>query len=217
MNCPDDGHLPPPSSPPAPPPPTDSQFGIDVAAREEWWRRGTENWRAHRKEWREALEQQARQQREAAHETNVAAFYALAPQLPRAAWQEEALEDTIAVFDASTAEETRRRRTEEMSRRWDDERRRQREEREAQYRERRVAIERRRRESMERSQQLAVEERQQREVALAATEAAWGRHVEELAAEADALAAAMMAAPTDEEEVDFGPSLNLIDGRARQI
>ncbi|KAK1685442.1 hypothetical protein QYE76_046290 [Lolium multiflorum] len=114
-----------------------------------------------------------------------------------AAWQEEALADTVAAFDASTAEEARRRRTEEMSRRWVDERRRQRDEREVLYRERREAIEHRRRESVERQQQLAAEEHRQREAALATI---WGRRANALAAEVDALAAAMMEAPTDVDE-----------------
>jgi hypothetical protein len=68
-------------------------------------------------------------------------------------WEEEALANTIAAFDAVTAEEARRRLTEEIGQRWADERQRQREEREAHYRERREAMERRWREAMEREQQ----------------------------------------------------------------
>ncbi|KAK1651647.1 hypothetical protein QYE76_069452 [Lolium multiflorum] len=83
----------------------------------------------------EALELQARQRREAAHAADVAAFDppgpAIAESAAAAAWQEEAIADTIAAFDASTEGEARRQRTEEMSRWWDDERRRQREERDA--------------------------------------------------------------------------------------
>nr|XP_051211593.1 uncharacterized protein LOC127329088 [Lolium perenne] len=59
-----------------------------------------------------------------------------------AAEENAALADTIAAFDAATAEEARRRRTEEMAERWCAERQRQRMEWELQYRERQEAIER---------------------------------------------------------------------------
>nr|XP_051229938.1 uncharacterized protein LOC127347831 [Lolium perenne] len=70
----------------------------------------------------EALELQACQRREAAHAADVAALDAPGPATAEsaaaAAWQEEAMADTIAAFDASTEGEARRRRTEEMSRWW---------------------------------------------------------------------------------------------------
>jgi hypothetical protein len=86
------------------------------------------------------------------------------------AWEEAALADTIAVFDAATAEEARRHWAEDMGEQWRAERERLRMERELHHRERRESLEQRRRE-----------------------EAAW-------AAEADALAAVVAAQMEEDEE-----------------
>jgi hypothetical protein len=68
------------------------------------------------------------------------------------AWEEAALMDTIAVFDAATAEEVRRRQTEEMVERWHAERHLLHMERHLQHHERMEAIEQRWREAVERQQ-----------------------------------------------------------------
>ncbi|KAK1682174.1 hypothetical protein QYE76_043022 [Lolium multiflorum] len=83
--------------PPPPPPPEAMQFDIDAATEEESrWHRA-ERWRADRRHRHEAIEQWECQQREAAAGDPEAE--------ENAEWEEAALADTIAAFDAATAEE----------------------------------------------------------------------------------------------------------------